>query len=135
MDNLSTHSAAGALYHAFPGHEAGRILKRLEFHYTPRHASWLNKVEIEIGVLRGQCLDRRIKDKAFLVSEIAAWENAETTIARPSIGPSQPKKLPKNSKRLIQSKSHDPYAEVLGSVGIHREFMTAAARWIMAAKL
>ena len=73
MDNLSTHSA-GALYDAFPGHEARRILKRLEFHYTPRHASWLNKVEIEIGVLRGQCLDRRIKDKAFLVSEIAAWE-------------------------------------------------------------
>jgi hypothetical protein len=45
-----------------------------EFHYTPRHASWLNKVEIEIGVLRGQCLDRRIADKTFLVSEIAAWE-------------------------------------------------------------
>ena len=64
MDNLSTHSA-GALYDAFPAHEARRILKRLEFHYTPRHASWLNKVEIEIGVLRGQCLDRRIEDKSL----------------------------------------------------------------------
>jgi transposase len=79
MDNLSTHSV-GALYDAFPAPEARRILKRLQFHYTPRHASWLNKVEIEIGVLRGQCLDRRIEDKAFLISEIAAWEtrrNAE----------------------------------------------------------
>jgi transposase len=73
MDNLSTHSV-GALYDAFPAPEARRILKRLEFHDTPRHASWLNKVEIEIGVLRGQCLDRRIEDKAFLISEIAAWE-------------------------------------------------------------
>ena len=61
QDNLSTHSA-GALYEAFPPAEARRILRRLEFHYTPKHASWLNMVEIEIGVLRGQCLDRRIDD-------------------------------------------------------------------------
>ena len=73
MDNLSTHSA-GALYDAFPAPQARRILKRLDFHYTPKHASWLNMVEIEIGVLRGQCLDRRIDDKQHLVSEIAAWE-------------------------------------------------------------
>ena len=59
LDNLSTHSP-GALYEAFPPAEARRILRRLEFHYTPKHASWLNMVEIEIGVLRGQCLDRRI---------------------------------------------------------------------------
>src|SRR6202023_1925090 len=59
QDNLSTHSA-GALYEAFAPAEARRILRRLEFHYTPKHASWLNMVEIEIGVLRGQCLDRRI---------------------------------------------------------------------------
>ena len=59
LDNLSTHTP-GALYEAFPPHEARRILRRLEFHYTPKHASWLNMVEIEIGVLRGQCLDRRI---------------------------------------------------------------------------
>jgi transposase len=73
MDNLSTHSA-GALYDAFPAPEARRILRRLEFHHTPKHASWLNMVEIEIGVLRGQCLDRRIDDKHRLVCEIAAWE-------------------------------------------------------------
>ena len=73
QDNLSTHSA-GALYQAFPPAEARRILRRLEFHFTPKHASWLNMVEIEIGVLRGQCLDRRIDSKEQLEAEIAAWE-------------------------------------------------------------
>jgi len=73
QDNLSTHSA-GALYQAFPPAEARRILRRLEFHYTPKHASWLNMVEIEIGVLRGQCLDRRIDDPKRLRREITAWE-------------------------------------------------------------
>jgi len=73
QDNLSTHSP-GALYEAFAPDEARRILRRLEFHYTPKHASWLNMVEIEIGVLRGQCLDRRIDDPNLLVSEVAAWE-------------------------------------------------------------
>jgi transposase len=73
QDNLSTHSG-GALYQAFPPAEARRILRRLEFHYTPKHASWLNMVEIEIGVLRGQCLDRRIDDPKRLRREIAAWE-------------------------------------------------------------
>src|SRR3984893_8845386 len=53
---------------------ARRILRRLEFHYVPKHASWLNMVEIEIGVLRGQCLDRRLATPERLVSEIAAWE-------------------------------------------------------------
>ena len=73
LDNLSTHSA-GALYEVFPAAEARRVLRRLEFHYTPKHASWLNMVEIEIGVLRGQCLDRRIGERERLVCEIAAWE-------------------------------------------------------------
>jgi transposase len=73
LDNLSTHSA-GALYQAFPASEARRVLRRLEFHYVPKHASWLNMVEVEIGVLRGQCLDRRIATQWRLVSEIAAWE-------------------------------------------------------------
>jgi hypothetical protein len=68
LDNLSTHSA-GALYQAFPAAEARRMLRRLEFHYTPKHASWLNMVEIEIGVLRSQCLDRRIATKARLIGK------------------------------------------------------------------
>jgi transposase len=73
QDNLSTHTP-GALYDAFPAPEAHRILERLEFHHTPKHASWLNMVEIEIGVLKGQCLDRRIDNRAELEREIAAWE-------------------------------------------------------------
>src|SRR3954465_8643883 len=73
LDNLSTHTA-GALYEAFAAPEAHRILQRLEFHYTPKHASWLNMVEIEIGVLRGQCLDRRINERAVLETEIKAWQ-------------------------------------------------------------
>ena len=73
MDNLSTHSPA-SLYSALPAPEARRILRRLEFHFTPKHASWLNMVEIEIGVLRSQCLDRRISNRERLKSEIAEWE-------------------------------------------------------------
>jgi hypothetical protein len=73
LDNLSTHSAA-ALYETFSPVEARRVLRRLEFHYTPKHASWLNMVEIEIGVLRSQCLDRRIPDSQTLESQIAAWQ-------------------------------------------------------------
>ena len=74
LDNLSTHTA-GALYETFPAPEAHRLLQRLEFHYTPKHASWLNMVEIEIGVLRSQCLDRRIGERQRLIAEIEAWEN------------------------------------------------------------
>jgi len=73
MDNLSTHTAA-ALYETFEPAEARRIMQRLEFHYTPKHASWLNMVEIEIGVMVSQCLDRRIPSKEMLVKEVKAWE-------------------------------------------------------------
>ena len=72
LDNLSTHTPA-ALYTAFPPEEARRLLRVLEFHYTPKHASWLNMVEIEIGVLVRQCLDRRIADAPTLRRETAAW--------------------------------------------------------------
>lgn len=72
LDNLSTHSP-GALYQAFAPEEARRILRRLEFHFVPKHASWLNLVEIEIGVLASQCLDRRIGDAETLRRETAAW--------------------------------------------------------------
>ena len=73
MDNLSTHTAA-ALYETFDAAEARRIVRRLEIHYTPKHASWLNMVEIEIGVMVSQCLDRRIPAKEILVKEVKAWE-------------------------------------------------------------
>jgi transposase len=78
LDNLSTHKPA-SLYEAFPPEEARRILRRLEFHYTPKHASWLNMVEIEIGVMVAQCLNRRIPDKATLVSEVAHWNRRRNT--------------------------------------------------------
>jgi transposase len=73
LDNLSTHKPA-ALYKAFPADEARRVRKRLAFHYTPKHASWLNMVEIEIGVLKRQCLDRRIDNRDRLVTEIDQWQ-------------------------------------------------------------
>ena len=102
LDNLSTHSA-GALYQTFPADEARRVLRRMEFHYIPKHASWLNMVEIEIGVLPAQCLDRRIESCTRLVAETAAWEkrrNAErarinwmftTEKARAKMGRAYPK--------------------------------------------
>lgn len=73
LDNLSTHSPA-ALYEAFAPAEALRILKKIEFHYTPKHGSWLNMVEIELSVLSNQCLHRRIPDTDALQHETAAWE-------------------------------------------------------------
>jgi len=73
MDNLNTHKAA-SLYEAFAPEEARRIVKKLEFHYTPKHGSWLNMAEIELSVLQRQCLARRIPDEATLKREIAAWE-------------------------------------------------------------
>ena len=73
LDNLASHSP-GALHDAFPAQEAHRLLRRLEFHHTPKHASRLNMVEIEIGVLRTQCIDRRIPDRATLERGISAWE-------------------------------------------------------------
>jgi transposase len=73
QDNLSIHKP-GALYEAFAPAEARRILRRLEFHFTPKHASWLNMVECEISVLQRQCLGRRIDDPKRLRNEIAAWQ-------------------------------------------------------------
>jgi hypothetical protein len=72
-DNLNTHTPA-ALYEAFPPAEARRIARKLEFHYTPKHGSWLNMAEIELSVLSGQCLDRRLGDRSTLEHEVAAWE-------------------------------------------------------------
>jgi DDE superfamily endonuclease len=90
LDNLSTHSA-GALYQTFPAEEARRLLRRLEFHYVPKHASWLNMVEIEIGVLAAQCLDRRIESIKQLAAETAIWEQQRNAAAAASNGCSQPK--------------------------------------------
>lgn len=74
MDNLNTHNIA-SLYETFEPKEARRLAERLEIHYTPKHGSWLNMAEIELSVLKGQCLDRRIADMATMQAEVAAWES------------------------------------------------------------
>jgi hypothetical protein len=75
MDNLNTHTTA-SLYEAFPPEEARRLAERLEIHYTPKHGSWLNMAEIELSVLQGQCLNRRIPDIGTIRSEVDAWQTA-----------------------------------------------------------
>jgi transposase len=117
LDNLSTHSV-GAFYQAFPAEHARRLLRRIEFHYVPKHASWLNMVEIEIGVLSSQCLDRRIESRQLLVAEVAAWEKKRnaararvnwsftTEKARSKIGRAYPR--PTNLKRPQRVKTSVP---------------------------
>jgi hypothetical protein len=72
QDNLNTHAAA-SLYEAFPPAEARRLVERFEWHYTPKHGSWLNMAESELAVLSGQCLSRRLPDRATLEGEVTAW--------------------------------------------------------------
>lgn len=79
LDNLNTHTPA-ALYQTFEPAEARRILSKLEFHYTPKHGSWLNMVEIELSVLSRQCLNRRIPDLDTMKREISAWENQRNAV-------------------------------------------------------
>jgi hypothetical protein len=75
QDNLSTHKPA-SLYEVFPAAEARRLVERFEWHYTPRHGSWLDMAECEISVLSRQCLARRIPDKQTLTDEVAAWRDS-----------------------------------------------------------
>ncbi len=75
VDNLNTHGP-GAFYEAFPPAEAHRLARRFEWHYTPKHGSWLNMVEIELRVLTDQCLDRRLPTLAAVAAEVDAWEAA-----------------------------------------------------------
>jgi DDE superfamily endonuclease len=83
LDNLNTHSPA-AFYEAFPPDQARRLTKKLEFHSTPEHSSWLNMAEVEISVLTEQCLDRRLGSLVIVVKEVGAWE-AERNAARATI--------------------------------------------------
>lgn len=73
MDNLNTHKPA-SLYKRYPPEEARRIIKKLEIHYTPKHGSWLDIAEIELNVMTGQCLSRRIGKISLLRSELSAWK-------------------------------------------------------------
>src|SRR5215207_8962300 len=81
QDNLNTHTPA-SLYEAFEPAEAKRLADRLELHYTPRHGSWLNMAEIELSILAGQCLDRRLADQATLEREVLAWQAARNRAGR-----------------------------------------------------
>ena len=78
QDNLNTHGP-WSLYEAFPPEEARRLAERFEWHYTPKHGSWLNLAESELAVLSGQCLDRRIDDRDMLAREVAAWQARRNT--------------------------------------------------------
>jgi hypothetical protein len=80
QDNLNTHTPA-SLYAAFPPAEARRLADRLELHSTPKHGRWLNMAEIELAMLAGQCLDRRLADRATLEREVAAWQAARNRAA------------------------------------------------------
>jgi len=80
MDNLNTHKPS-SLYKRYPAEEARRILKRLEFHYTPKHGSWLDIAEIELHIMTRQCLSRRIAEIGLLRSELSAWETERNTLA------------------------------------------------------
>jgi hypothetical protein len=81
MDNLNTHNIA-SLYETFEPKEARRLAERLDIHHTPKHGSWLNMAEIELSVLKGQCLDRRIPDMATMQSAVAAWERNRNNRAK-----------------------------------------------------
>ena len=83
LDNLNTH-VASSLYETFPPAEARRLWRKLEVHYTPKHGCWRNVAEIELGILSGQCLRRRLPDLATLRRETAAWE-AQGNAARRTI--------------------------------------------------
>jgi DDE superfamily endonuclease len=74
QDDLNTHDGA-SLYESFRPAEARRILDRIEFHYTPKHGSWVNMAETEISIMNSQCLDRRLEDQALIARQVAAWES------------------------------------------------------------
>ena len=100
QDNLNIHSKA-SLYEAFPPAEARRLVERFEWHYTPKHGSWLDLAESELGVLAAQCLDGRIPDKQTLIHQIAAWEATAMSITPNQTGTSQQKTLVSNSSIYI----------------------------------
>jgi DDE superfamily endonuclease len=81
LDNLNTHGSA-SFYEAFAPEEARRLTERFEFHYTPKHGSWLNMAEIEFSVLSRQCLDRRIGEAEVLRSEVRAWQQKRNTASK-----------------------------------------------------
>jgi hypothetical protein len=79
QDNLNTHDGA-SLYEAFPPEQARRLLDKIEWHYTPKHGSWLNMAETEIRIMNGQCLDQRLDDPTQVAAAVAAWESKRNAL-------------------------------------------------------
>ncbi len=105
-DNLNTH-AADTLIEIFGKAEADRILARLVFHPTPLHASWLNMAEIDLGVMTGQCLDRRIPDEWTLALELIAWEARRNQLHRPIVWSFDWKRAKRMFDKRKRRDSHD----------------------------
>jgi transposase len=126
LDNLNTHRAA-ALYKSLPPEEARRILRKLEFHYTPKHGSWLNMAEIEIGVMRKQCLDRRIGKVETLTDELEAWENERNCAGATINWLFDLERARKKMKRLYPDISASAEEECAG-VSVQEDAMEAAAK-------
>jgi hypothetical protein len=116
----STHTPA-SLYAAFPPAEARRLADRLELHSTPRHGSWLNMTELELAVLAGQCLDRRLADRATLEREVAAWQAARNRPVVGSTGDSRPR-VPASSSSTStpQLRADDLLGPFSACLGGHR---------------
>lgn len=104
LDNLNTHKPA-SLYEAFAPAEARRLLKKLAFHDTPKHGSWLHRAEIELSILQGQCLDRRIPNEAMLTREIAAYEETRNAAQATIVWRFTTTKARKKLHRLYPSNS------------------------------
>ena len=113
QDNLNTHTPA-SLYEAFQPAEAKRLADKLEIHYTPKHGSWLNMAEIELSVLAGQCLDRRLADRATLEREVAAWQAARNGAGRGSTGASRPRTRASSSSTSTLQFRADQLLAVVG---------------------
>jgi hypothetical protein len=106
MDNLNTHTP-GSLYEAFTPTEAKRLAAKLEIHFTPKHASWLDMAEIELSVLARQCLDRRIPNKDTLAREVTTGCTTEMSSNPPSIGASPLRMLVSNSSGSTRRSCRD----------------------------
>ena len=102
LDNLNTHKK-DSFYENFDKQQAKRILNKIEFHYTPTHASWLNVAEIEIGVMDTECTNRRIKDKKLLSQEVKAWTRRRNNQRKRLFGHSQNRRQIKNYQNIIQN--------------------------------
>ncbi len=102
QDNLSTHTTA-SLYQAFPAAEARRLVERFEWHYTPKHGSWLDMAESELAVLSTQCLDRRIPNKPELTQEVAAWEQRPQQTSRQGRLAIHNRRRPRQTRQAIPS--------------------------------